>query len=88
METSLVREAFGWTLRDLRHDQGRSLRDVARDAGTSVGLLLGVERGQVDATSDVLASLCGALDVAPAELLTLAASRMQELAGAELDLVA
>jgi len=42
----LVREAVGQTLRAARTSQGRTLRDVARDARVSLGYLSEVERGQ------------------------------------------
>ena len=50
----LVREAVGLTLRAARTSQNRTLRDVARDARVSLGYLSEVERGQKEASSELL----------------------------------
>ena len=57
----LVREAVGQTLRAARTAQGRTLRDVARDARVSLGYLSEVERGQKEASSELLNAICTAL---------------------------
>jgi transcriptional regulator with XRE-family HTH domain len=41
--------------------QGRTLRDVARDARVSLGYLYEVERGQKEASSELLNAICTAL---------------------------
>ena len=57
----LVRDAVGQTLRAARTAQGRTLRDVARDARVSLGYLSEVERGQKEASSELLNAICSAL---------------------------
>ena len=57
----LVREAVGLTLRAARTSQGRTLRDVARQARVSLGYLSEVERGQKEASSELLNAICVAL---------------------------
>ena len=57
----LVREAVGLTLRSARTSQGRTLRDVARAARVSLGYLSEVERGQKEASSELLNAICIAL---------------------------
>jgi transcriptional regulator with XRE-family HTH domain len=57
----LVREAVGQTLRTARTDQNRTLRDVAREARVSLGYLSEVERGQKEASSELLSAICVAL---------------------------
>ena len=57
----LLREAVGATLRAARTEQSRTLRDVARDARVSLGYLSEVERGQKEASSELLAAICAAL---------------------------
>lgn len=57
----LVREAVGLTLRAARTSQNRTLRDVARDARVSLGYLSEVERGQKEASSELLNAFCVAL---------------------------
>jgi transcriptional regulator with XRE-family HTH domain len=59
----LLRQEIGDVLRDARRDQGRTLREVSSVARVSLGYLSEVERGQKEASSELLASICGALDV-------------------------
>ena len=66
----LVREAVGQTLRAARTSQGRTLRDVARDARVSLGYLSEVERGQKEASSELLNSICQALDLSLLTVMT------------------
>jgi transcriptional regulator with XRE-family HTH domain len=60
----LLRQMLGDALRRLRLRQGRTLREVSAAARVSLGYLSEVERGQKEASSELLASICGAL-VAP-----------------------
>jgi transcriptional regulator with XRE-family HTH domain len=57
----LLRESVGHALRRARTEQSRTLRDVARDARVSLGYLSEVERGQKEASSELLNSICEAL---------------------------
>ena len=59
----LLRREIGDVLRDARRDQGRTLREVSADARVSLGYLSEVERGQKEASSELLASICNALEV-------------------------
>jgi len=60
---ALLRQEIGDVLRDARRQQGRTLREVSSEARVSLGYLSEVERGQKEASSELLASICGALDV-------------------------
>jgi XRE family transcriptional regulator, stress-response regulator len=59
----LLREAIGAGLRRARTARRRTLRDVSRRARVSLGYLSEVERGQKEASSELLAAICGALDL-------------------------
>jgi transcriptional regulator with XRE-family HTH domain len=59
----LVRRLLGDVLRELRQEQGRTLRDVSADARVSLGYISEIERGQKEASSECLAAICQALDV-------------------------
>jgi transcriptional regulator with XRE-family HTH domain len=59
----LLRREIGDVLRDARNRQGRTLREVSKAARVSLGYLSEVERGQKEASSELLGSICGALDV-------------------------
>lgn len=59
----LVRQEIGDVLRDFRQRKGRTLRQVASRASVALGYLSEVERGQKEASSEILASVAEALDV-------------------------
>ena len=46
----------------MRQHQGRTLREVSGQARVSLGYLSEVDRGQKEASSELLASICQALD--------------------------
>lgn len=78
----LLREAIGSGLRRVRTARRRTLRDISRAARVSLGYLSEVERGRKEPSSELLASICEALDVTVPELLSEAAEEMAlELAG-------
>lgn len=57
----LLRHLIGDVLRRLRLRQGRTLREVSAAARVSLGYLSEVERGQKEASSELLAAICSAL---------------------------
>lgn len=59
----VLRHEIGDVLRDVRQRQGRTLREVSHSARVSLGYLSEVERGQNEASSELLSSICSALDV-------------------------
>ena len=65
----LFRRLLGDVLRRHRQRQGRTLRDVAAAARISLGYLSEIERGRKEASSELLGSLCEALDVSLADVL-------------------
>jgi transcriptional regulator with XRE-family HTH domain len=77
----LLRRLLGDELRRERLNQRRTLREVSSAARVSLGYLSEVERGQKEASSELLASICTALDV---PLSVVMRSVSDELALAEL----
>ena len=67
---TLLRTHLGSALRSARVSQGRTLRDVAKSARVSLGYLSEVERGQKEASSELLASICAALNIELSKLLS------------------
>src|SRR2546423_7788839 len=65
----LLREAIGDRLRHARTNQHRTLREVSRSARVSLGYLSEVERGRKEASSELLAAICDALELPLSELL-------------------
>ncbi|PRY63644.1 helix-turn-helix protein [Knoellia remsis] len=59
----LFRQELGEVLRERRRAQDRTLRDVAAAASVSLGYLSEMERGVKEASSELLAAVCEALDV-------------------------
>ena len=66
----IFRRLLGEVLRAQRMRQGRTLRQVSADARVSLGYISEIERGQKEASSELLASLCAALDVPLSEILS------------------
>jgi transcriptional regulator with XRE-family HTH domain len=57
----LWREAVGHELREERRTTGRTLADVAGEAGVSTQYLSEIERGRKEPSSEVLGAVAGAL---------------------------
>lgn len=76
----LLREELGDVLRRQRQAQGRTLREVSKAARVSLGYLSEIERGEKEASSELLASVCEALDLPMSQTLALVA---EEVAAAE-----
>jgi transcriptional regulator with XRE-family HTH domain len=72
----LLREAIGDRLRYARTYQRRTLREVSRAARVSLGYLSEVERGRKEASSELLAAICDALELPLSQLLHHVASDM------------
>lgn len=70
----VLREIIGRELRRLRRDQGRTLREVSDAAQVSLGYLSEVERGQKEASSELLAAICGALSAPLSQVLAAASN--------------
>ena len=66
----LFRRLLGDVLRSRRVDQGRTLRQLCADARVSLGYMSEIERGQKEASSELLAAICTALDVPLSEILS------------------
>jgi transcriptional regulator with XRE-family HTH domain len=73
----LLRSHIGSALRASRVSQGRTLRDVAKSARVSLGYLSEVERGQKEASSELLNSICSALDISLGEVLLTVATQVR-----------
>ena len=58
-----VRKLLGEVLKDIRVDQGLTLREVSEKSAISLGYISEIERGKKEVSSEVMFSLCKALDV-------------------------
>ena len=65
----LLRRLLGDVLRERRRAQERTLREVSAAARVSLGYLSEVERGQKEASSELLGAICDALDVPMSEVM-------------------
>jgi transcriptional regulator with XRE-family HTH domain len=66
----VFRRLLGEVLRSQRMRQGRTLREVSADARVSLGYISEIERGHKEASSELLASICAALDVPLSAILS------------------
>jgi transcriptional regulator with XRE-family HTH domain len=65
----LLRRVIGDALRARRQAQQRTLREVSTAANVSLGYLSEIERGQKEASSELLAAICDALGAALSDVL-------------------
>lgn len=80
----LLREELGDVLRQQRRAQGRTLREVSKAAKVSLGYLSEIERGEKEASSELLYSVCEALNMSMAACLRQVAEQVaaREMAAA------
>ena len=83
----LLRTHIGQTLRQARISQGRTLRDVAKDARVSLGYLSEVERGQKEASSELLNAICEALGLTLSAVMTGVTHELKSRESAKLSVV-
>jgi len=62
-ESVLLRQSLGAVLRAERMQRGMTLRELSARARISLGYISEVERGQKEASSELLAALCDALEL-------------------------
>ena len=65
----LFRRLLGDVLRSERMQRGMTLREVSAEARVSLGYISEIERGQKEASSELLASLCMAMDLPLSDVL-------------------
>ena len=65
----LFRRQLGDVLRGERMRRGMTLRQLSSEARISLGYISEIERGQKEASSELLASLCDALEVPLSDVL-------------------
>ncbi len=65
----MFRRLLGDVLRDARNRRGLTLRELSAGARVSLGYISEIERGQKEASSELLASLCAALDLPMSQVL-------------------
>ncbi|MBN8882941.1 helix-turn-helix protein [Salana multivorans] len=78
----LLRRELGDVLRDVRLAQGKTLREVSAQARVSLGYLSEIERGQKEASSELLSSVCDALSIPLWSLLREVSDRIALAEGA------
>ncbi|GAA4695964.1 MULTISPECIES: helix-turn-helix domain-containing protein [Kocuria] len=76
VKVGVLRQEIGEVLRNVRQRQGRTLREVSHSARVSLGYLSEVERGQKEASSELLASICAALAIPLSQMLREVAERL------------
>jgi len=74
-----LRKAIGHVLRDLRTRDHKTLREVSEKAGVSLGYLSEVERGQKEASSELLASISESLGLSTSQMLRMVADYLDSV---------
>ncbi len=77
----LVRQELGDVLRDFRLQKAMTLRQVASRASVALGYLSEVERGQKEASSEILASVADALDTPVSVIMREVGDRLAVVGG-------
>lgn len=77
----LLRREVGEVLRKRRQALGRTLRDVSASASVSLGYLSEIERGEKEASSELLAAVCSALGLPLSAMLRDVATRLARAEG-------
>lgn len=67
--TVLFRTILGEVLRQERSERGYTLREMSKEARVSPGYISEIERGTKEASSELLGSLCRALEVPLSDVL-------------------
>jgi transcriptional regulator with XRE-family HTH domain len=84
----LVRQELGDVLRDYRLQKGRTLRQVASKASVALGYLSEVERGQKEASSEILAAVAEALDTPLSQIMSDVGDRLALIEGIKVPVAA
>lgn len=74
-----TKTAIGHVLRELRTEKGLTLRDVAAASHVSLSYLSEIERGQKEASSEMLTAITSGLGVRDWQVLVEAGYLMQEM---------
>ncbi|MCX8528608.1 MAG: helix-turn-helix transcriptional regulator [Rhodoluna sp.] len=77
----LVRREIGDVLRELRLQKRHTLRQVAGRASVALGYLSEIERGQKEASSEILLAIAEALDVPISQIMREVSERLAALEG-------
>lgn len=80
---ALLRRVIGDALRARRQGQHRTLREISTAANVSLGYLSEIERGQKEASSELLAAICEALGSHLSEVLREASDSLARAERAE-----
>jgi transcriptional regulator with XRE-family HTH domain len=79
----LLRRVIGDALRARRQGQHRTLREISTAANVSLGYLSEIERGQKEASSELLAAICQALGSRLSDVLREASDHLARVEQAE-----
>lgn len=79
----ILREILGESLRELRTSESLTLREVSGRAQVSLGYLSEIERGQKEASSELLNAICGALGVPLSSVLRQVSDRIDSATTAQ-----
>lgn len=79
LNSTLLRDAIGQTLKAERNNQKRTLRDVSKQAIMALGYLSEIERGVKEISSEMLESLCSALYISTTDFMADVVTYMRKM---------
>lgn len=84
----LMRQEIGDVLRDFRLQKNRTLRQIAGEASVALGYLSEVERGQKEASSEILFAVANALETPLSVIMGEVSLRLAMVEGIDLQISA
>lgn len=75
----MLRDVLGSEIRRVRTEQFKTLREMSSAASVSLAYLSEVERGQKEASSEILNAICSALKISVSDLLISSAFEIARL---------
>ncbi|WP_022883815.1 helix-turn-helix domain-containing protein [Glaciibacter superstes] len=82
----LIRHAIGAVLRRRRLQLGKTLRQLAEESRVSLPYLSEIERGRKEASSEILATVCGVLDLSLTAFLAEVGGEFASVGGSVIEL--
>jgi transcriptional regulator with XRE-family HTH domain len=68
----MLREIYGKVLKDYRHENALTMRQLSKKTGVSISMIHNIEQGTKEASSEILEDICGGLGLSTLDLLEMA----------------
>ncbi len=68
----MLREIYGRVLRDYRHENALTMRQLSKKTGVSISMIHDIEHAKKEASSEMLEDICVGLGLSTLDLLEMA----------------